>query len=363
MSTYLFTWNPDKFLWHKQKEMIANLPNEKPIHAWKTTRIKNIGIGDTFLLMKLGNIPKNEKGIIGIGTIISNVYKDKDVIKNIEQTNFIDLEFMNLSTIPFISLKELESIDPNINWTPENNGNHIPNSTYEKIFNKINKNKDSNIFEKKIYFPVISEIIDLALTQQNSVHRDEIVSLLLEEHNLTLSNLAKNSNKTALFIAQNMVDWFSAELTKKSEIAAPWQDKYTRNKIKVNGREITNFSLEKNDIQDEIIPTDIIFKEGSLKQIQVNAYERNSQARKKCLEKHGYSCKCCGFNFEIVYGELGKNFIHVHHVTPLSQIKMTYILNPETDLIPVCANCHAMIHRKVPPYTIDEIQKLMRPKN
>ena len=124
-----------------------------------------------------------------------------------------------------------------------------------------------------------------------------------------------------------------------------------------------DFSLEKNDIQDEIIPTDIIFKEGSLKQIQVNAYERNPQARKKCLEKHGYSCKCCGFNFEVVYGELGKNFIHVHHVTPLSQIKMTYILNPETDLIPVCANCHAMIHRKVPPYTIDEIQKLMRQKN
>ena len=82
---------------------------------------------------------KNEKGIIGIGTIISNVYKDKDFIKNIEQTNFVDLKFMNLSTIPFISLKELESIDPNINWTPENNGNHIPNSTYEKIFNKINK--------------------------------------------------------------------------------------------------------------------------------------------------------------------------------------------------------------------------------
>jgi len=39
-------------------------------------------------------------------------------------------------------------------------------------------------------------------------------------------------------------------------------------------------------------------------------------ARKRCLEHYGTKCTVCGFNFEAVYGELGKRFIHVHHLTP-----------------------------------------------
>lgn len=363
MNTYLFTWNPDKFPWAKQKEMIAKLPNEKPIHQWKTTRINNIGINDTFLLMKLGAIPKHKKGIVGIGKISSNVYKDKDVIKNIEQVNFIDLEFSNLSESPLISLTDLEKIDPNMNWTPESNGIFVSNSTYEKIFNVINKSHHSNIFEKKIYFPVIAEIIDSDLTHKNTVHCDEIVNLLLEKYHSTLEKIAKNSNKTLLFIAQNMVDWFSAELTKNSEIVSEWQNKYQRKHIKISGREITSYSLTNDIVQDEVINKNAIYKEGSVKEITVNAYERNPAARKKCLEHWQYSCQCCGFDFEKTYGEIGKDFIHVHHINPLSEIKEEYILNPITDLVPVCANCHAMIHRKNPPYKLEDIRNLLRQNN
>jgi 5-methylcytosine-specific restriction protein A len=34
-----------------------------------------------------------------------------------------------------------------------------------------------------------------------------------------------------------------------------------------------------------------------------------------------------------------------------------YQINPEKDLIPVCPNCHAMLHRKSPPFLPDEIKK------
>lgn len=96
--------------------------------------------------------------------------------------------------------------------------------------------------------------------------------------------------------------------------------------------------------------------EGSIKIIHVNAYERNAKARKKCIEHYGYNCNCCGFNFKETYGEFGKAFIHIHHVKPLAEIKETYEVNPIKDLIPLCANCHAMIHRVSPALLLDELK-------
>lgn len=364
MSTFLFAWNPVKWDWTHQSEMISQLSYQRPIQKWATNRIKLIGKGHNFILIKIGNIQKTEKGIIGFGTIQSEPYTGLDFVLDPSKTrNFVDLEFDYLSNKPLLLLEELEEKFPTIHWTPEGNGNLIKQDVAKSIFEKISNTKQNfkkNIlFEKHIYFPIIAEIIDLKLTQQISVHRDEIVHFLHTNHKETLNKIAAYSNKTTLFIAQNMVDWFSAELTKKSGIVSEWQDKYIRNKIKVNGREITSFSLILTNNQDENIPENIQYKEGSIKQITVNAYERNPHARKKCLEYFGYSCQCCNFNFEQQYGELGREFIHVHHITPLSYLKSEYELNPETDLVPVCANCHAMIHRRNPPYTISEIRNLL----
>lgn len=87
--------------------------------------------------------------------------------------------------------------------------------------------------------------------------------------------------------------------------------------------------------------------EGAIRKITVNAYERNSAARRACIEKFGCRCYCCTFDFGEEYGEeLGTGFIHVHHVIPLSEIGKEYQVDPLEDLKPVCPNCHAMLHRK-----------------
>jgi len=86
--------------------------------------------------------------------------------------------------------------------------------------------------------------------------------------------------------------------------------------------------------------------EGSKKIITVNSYERNPKARSECIKEYGVSCMVCGFNFENKYGERGRDFIHVHHLIPVSNIGDKYEINPVTDLRPVCPNCHAMLHRK-----------------
>ena len=87
------------------------------------------------------------------------------------------------------------------------------------------------------------------------------------------------------------------------------------------------------------------FFEGIKRQVTVNSYERDHKARLQCIKIHGTACSVCGIDFEKMYGELGKGFIHVHHIVPIHSIGQGYKVNPATDLVPVCPNCHAMLHR------------------
>ena len=64
-------------------------------------------------------------------------------------------------------------------------------------------------------------------------------------------------------------------------------------------------------------------------------------------------------DFESLYGEIGRGFIHVHHLVPISSIGESYDVNPATDPVPVCPNCHNMLHKKEPPYTIEELKKML----
>jgi len=96
--------------------------------------------------------------------------------------------------------------------------------------------------------------------------------------------------------------------------------------------------------------------EGARIRVEVNRYERNHLNRAACIEAHGSKCSVCDFDFGVQYGEIGYGYIHVHHLTPVSQIDENYIINPTKDLVPVCPNCHAMLHRKDSPFTIEELK-------
>ena len=63
--------------------------------------------------------------------------------------------------------------------------------------------------------------------------------------------------------------------------------------------------------------------------------------------------------FSDVYGEIGDQFIHVHHLNPISETGNTFT-DPVSDLRPVCPNCHSMLHKKHPPYGIEELKELMK---
>ena len=107
---------------------------------------------------------------------------------------------------------------------------------------------------------------------------------------------------------------------------------------------------------------DSVFTEGTSKTVSVNIYERNPIARRACIEHFGTICQICSIDLGEVYGEIGQDFIHVHHKIEISQIGKNYQVNPLTDLIPVCPNCHAMLHRRKPAYNFDELKEFMKNK-
>lgn len=105
------------------------------------------------------------------------------------------------------------------------------------------------------------------------------------------------------------------------------------------------------------------FIEGKKTTKVINIYERDPQARKKCIEHYGYICKVCSFNFEQIYGEIGKNFIHVHHEKELSLMREDYEVDPINDMKPVCPNCHSMLHKRKPAYSIEELKNILAELN
>lgn len=105
------------------------------------------------------------------------------------------------------------------------------------------------------------------------------------------------------------------------------------------------------------------YKEGAVRHVWVNVYERDRTARETCLAYYGPGCTICGFEFEERYGTIGKGFMHVHHLVPLSEIRRTYVVDPIKDLRPVCPNCHAIVHRRRPPFTIEEVRMMLRARS
>ncbi|MBX9706657.1 MAG: HNH endonuclease [Caulobacteraceae bacterium] len=71
-----------------------------------------------------------------------------------------------------------------------------------------------------------------------------------------------------------------------------------------------------------------------------------------------FCCAICGFDFEATFGELGRGFIEAHHVEPLGETGASF--RHVEDLLPVCSNCHRMLHRRWPALRPDELRAIVK---
>lgn len=122
-------------------------------------------------------------------------------------------------------------------------------------------------------------------------------------------------------------------------------------------RRIRPFPHSEQELVHNTDLPDEFYIEGAQKQILTNRYERNPKARARCIAAHGSACAVCGFDFGLVFGEKFSGKIEVHHKKPISEIGESYVVDPVNDLVPVCPNCHMMLHSKPSGvYTVEELR-------
>jgi len=90
--------------------------------------------------------------------------------------------------------------------------------------------------------------------------------------------------------------------------------------------------------------------------------ERNPRASAEAKKVHGTVCQVCKFDFEKVYGQLGKGFIEAHHLKPLHHLEegAAVVYDVRSDFAVLCSNCHRMIHRLDDPADLDALRTLIK---
>ncbi|WP_413790405.1 HNH endonuclease [Bacillus thuringiensis] len=206
--------------------------------------------------------------------------------------------------------------------------------------------------------PWLNEIIEILTELGGAGTLSQIKTKVMERNRIDLSKYQHEQSIGAQI--RKTIYYHSSEC----DIYKGEQDLFYAVNGKGNGCwGLRDFDNNNNNVWDFIDPEEE-FSEG--KQILRThlSYERNNQviplAKEHFKQKHGGKlfCEICGFDFYKTYGELGKDYIEGHHITPVSQLKEGETTKIE-DIIMVCSNCHRMLHRRKPWLSMEELKLLL----
>ena len=108
------------------------------------------------------------------------------------------------------------------------------------------------------------------------------------------------------------------------------------------------------------------FTEGAVRQVTTSRRERSPEARReaeahyRALNGGRLVCQGCRIDFGQVYGPRGEGFMHFHHLSPLAEAQGAREVSGAEDLVPLCPNCHAMVHRGETMWTMAELGAALR---
>lgn len=157
-------------------------------------------------------------------------------------------------------------------------------------------------------------------------------------------------NRLILSIKKGQLDLGTEDGESDTDIICSWTGRLVA---------ATTAILPTEEVSEKINAEIIGYPEGALTTIQTNRYERNRRNRAAAIAIHGTACQACGIEMKSRYGSIATGMIEIHHTTPVSELGEDYVIDPVSDLIPLCPNCHAVAHRRTPPLSINELQKLL----
>lgn len=195
---------------------------------------------------------------------------------------------------------------------------------------------------------VIQKFLHIDLNVVYEFVNKEALNNLIKETSLGKSLAVQNDISGGLL--RNAISFYIGYLDSKKHPLAEQEKKRRKKSLsketkptKLIPNEKEGFSSQKP--RTKVPEPDSFDKlEGKKYEASVTRYERDRGNRNACIAHYGYVCQVCGMNFEQAYGELGKEYIEVHHLHPVAQGERH--VNPIEDLIPLCSNCHSMIHRQ-----------------
>ncbi len=392
MAAYLLTWKPTRWAWENHPEQVAATQRgERPLARWSSGNRRNIEEGARVFLMRQGT----ERGIIGSGITVREGYAgehwDNDSGR---QANFVDVEWDTiLDATDVLPIEKLEQADLGVRW---NNlyasGVQVPDGSVPQL-EKLWADHLAAIGRGRLFYvgeqytrPDICDLLNVPEDRRGGdwntgshQHADDWFIFA------SVGTSGRTGHDYDNFWDGDELIWRGRNGSRldqpktKSQLNPPGRVHiFTRDSDRApftyegtarareahddrNGGPVTIrwFFPDRLDQRPEVLPNEVLesetYREGAVRTITVNAYERNPAARRKCIEHHGTICAICGFDFEAIYGVLGKGYIHVHHLRDLASIGGQYEVDPINDLRPVCPNCHAMLHRRVPAMSIESL--------
>ena len=308
MRAWLFAWNPDKWHWEDYERNCEKTSKENPLYYDWSSQSKQTQAGDEFYLMKQGKKPR---GIIAHGFLTGGTIDDDhwDEERAEKKAHYVDIKFdtlLNYKEHEMLDVAILDELCPAQQWHPQSSGIQI---------------------------------------------KDEVLPKLHELWAEVTMEYPENPEESSYEeVANNEVDSNEGEVSPIGAEAGSSEGE-------AGSSEGEAGSSEDTSIEGEISST-----EGTKKSVYTTKYERDPKIRRAFLKGKKLKCEVCDFDFENVYGKLGKGFVEVHHKKPVSEGVRT--TNLDNDLAMLCSNCHRMIHRgKDHMITVDELKKIICENN
>lgn len=190
------------------------------------------------------------------------------------------------------------------------------------------------------------ELLNLEYIYYNGGTRDEFrltrISSFLRKHRAKIGDILHFERESGAFWLS--IERLLAKLPHGEEVP-----------VFVQERAGKTWSIE---TEDTVGPQERLSEEEGGHQLFLSRrYERSRNNRKVAIEVHGRNCHVCGFSFDATYGQISNGYVEIHHLVPVSMMQGPRVLDPRVDLVPLCANCHRMVHRKWPPVPPEELRK------
>lgn len=157
-----------------------------------------------------------------------------------------------------------------------------------------------------------------------------------------------------LMVRRGQLDIADDDHSREFAVIVEWTSNVTAAVLALLPVEVDPAALEEHGLEG--------WPEGAKVQVTVNRYERDRRNRAAAIAIHGYRCFGCDQLMSDLYGSVAQNLIEIHHTTPVSRIGPDYVLNPREDLVPLCPNCHSVVHRTSTPLAIPELRRIFATK-